>query len=101
MVLPPHHEGMSNVLLEAASSGRALITSDIPGCREAVCDGRTGSSARPATPRRFIMPCGFAELPPHPGGRRWAGPVGYIWEACFDRADVVRRVLAAMQEEGL
>ena len=33
---------MSNVLLEAASSGRALITSDIPGCREAVTDGETG-----------------------------------------------------------
>ena len=31
VVLPSYHEGMSNVLLEAASSGRALITSDIPG----------------------------------------------------------------------
>lgn len=36
IVLPSYHEGMSNVLLEAAAVGRPLITSDIPGCREAV-----------------------------------------------------------------
>ena len=33
---------MSNVLLEAAASGRPLITSDIPGCREAVENGVSG-----------------------------------------------------------
>ena len=42
IVLPSYHEGMSNVLLEAAATGRPLITSDIPGCREAVEDGSTG-----------------------------------------------------------
>lgn len=42
VVLPSYHEGMSNVLLEAAASGRPLITSDIPGCREAVEDGISG-----------------------------------------------------------
>lgn len=42
VVLPSYHEGMSNVLLEAAATGRPLITSDIPGCREAVEDGKTG-----------------------------------------------------------
>ena len=42
IVLPSYHEGMSNVLLEAAASGRPLITSDIPGCREAVEDGVSG-----------------------------------------------------------
>lgn len=42
VVLPSYHEGMSNVLLEAAASGRPLITSSIPGCREAVEDGVTG-----------------------------------------------------------
>lgn len=35
-------EGMSNVLLESASSGRFLITTDNPGCQETVEDGRTG-----------------------------------------------------------
>ena len=42
VVMPSYHEGMSNVLLEAAAIGRPVITSDIPGCREAVEDGRTG-----------------------------------------------------------
>ena len=42
VVLPSYHEGMSNVLLEAAASGRPLITSDISGCREAVEDGVSG-----------------------------------------------------------
>ncbi len=35
-------EGMSNVLLENASSGRVLITTDNPGCRETVVDGESG-----------------------------------------------------------
>lgn len=35
-------EGMSNVLLESASSGRFLITTDNPGCRETVYDNKTG-----------------------------------------------------------
>lgn len=42
IVLPSYHEGMSNVLLEAASSGRPLITSNVPGCREAVENGVSG-----------------------------------------------------------
>lgn len=42
VVLPSYHEGMSNVLLEAAATGRALICSDIPGCREAVEEGISG-----------------------------------------------------------
>ena len=35
-------EGMSNVLLENASSGRLIITTDNPGCRETVNDGVSG-----------------------------------------------------------
>ena len=42
IILPSYHEGMSNVLLEAAATGRPLITSDIPGCREAVDPQTTG-----------------------------------------------------------
>lgn len=46
IVLPSYHEGMSNVLLEGAATGRALIASDIPGCREAVEDGISGYLCR-------------------------------------------------------
>ena len=42
VVMPSYHEGMSNVLLEAAAMGRPVITTDIPGCREAVDDGISG-----------------------------------------------------------
>ena len=35
-------EGMSNVLLESASSGRFLITTNNPGCQETLEDGKTG-----------------------------------------------------------
>lgn len=37
-VLPSYHEGMANTNLECASSGRPIITSNIPGCKEAVVD---------------------------------------------------------------
>lgn len=42
LVLPSYHEGLSNVCLEAASCGRAVIASDISGCRETLTDGKTG-----------------------------------------------------------
>lgn len=42
VILPSYHEGMSNVLLEAAATGRPIITSNIPGCREAVENGQSG-----------------------------------------------------------
>lgn len=35
-------EGMSNVVLESAAAGRPVITTNRPGCREAVEDGITG-----------------------------------------------------------
>ena len=46
VVLPSYHEGLSNVLLEAAALGRPLITSDIHGCKEAVDNGQSGLLCR-------------------------------------------------------
>lgn len=37
-ILPSYHEGMANTLLECASMGRPLITSNIHGCKEAIHD---------------------------------------------------------------
>lgn len=42
VVLPSYHEGMANALLEASSSGRPVLASCIPGCREAFDDKVTG-----------------------------------------------------------
>ncbi|WP_029231909.1 glycosyltransferase family 4 protein [Butyrivibrio sp. VCB2006] len=36
IVHPSYHEGMSNVLMEAAATGRPVICSDISGCKEIV-----------------------------------------------------------------
>ena len=46
VVLPSYHEGLSNVLLEAAAVGRPLITSDIHGCKEVVDPGVSGFLCR-------------------------------------------------------
>lgn len=46
-VLPSWHEGMANTNLESAASGRPVITTDIPGCREAVLNGKTGLLCEP------------------------------------------------------
>lgn len=41
-VLPSYHEGMPRSVLEAMATGRAVITTDVPGCRETVTDGVNG-----------------------------------------------------------
>lgn len=46
-VLPSWHEGMANTNLECAASGRPVITSDIPGCKEAVIEGISGLLCEP------------------------------------------------------
>lgn len=43
VVLPSlYREGMPKSLLEAAAAGRAIVTTDVPGCRDAVEAGVTG-----------------------------------------------------------
>ena len=41
-VLPSYGEGMPRSVLEAMAMGRAVLTTDVPGCRETVEDGRNG-----------------------------------------------------------
>lgn len=41
-VLPSYHEGTPKTVLEAMSCGRAVITTDAPGCRETVKNGFNG-----------------------------------------------------------
>ncbi|MFA6121773.1 MAG: glycosyltransferase family 4 protein [Sideroxydans sp.] len=36
VVLPSYREGLPKVLLEAAAAGRPVITTDVPGCRDAI-----------------------------------------------------------------
>ncbi|MCL2523729.1 MAG: glycosyltransferase family 4 protein [Betaproteobacteria bacterium] len=41
-VLPSYREGTPRTVLEAMAMGRAIITTDAPGCRETVVDGGNG-----------------------------------------------------------
>ncbi|WP_278348323.1 glycosyltransferase family 4 protein [Stutzerimonas kunmingensis] len=41
-VLPSYREGFPRSTQEAMSIGRAVITTDVPGCRETVVDGKNG-----------------------------------------------------------
>ena len=49
-----YHEGMSNVLLEAASTGRPVIATDVPGCIETYEPGVTGLSFKPKDTQSLI-----------------------------------------------
>ena len=46
-VLPSYREGVPRSTQEAMAIGRAIITTDVPGCRETVVDGVNG----------FLVPC--------------------------------------------
>jgi lipopolysaccharide/colanic/teichoic acid biosynthesis glycosyltransferase len=40
--LPSYREGVPKVLIEAAAAGRAIVATDVPGCREIVRHGQNG-----------------------------------------------------------
>lgn len=43
VALPSYYgEGLPKVLMEAAACGRAVVTTDMPGCRDAVLPGQSG-----------------------------------------------------------
>lgn len=42
IVLPSYREGLPKVLLEAAAIGRPIITTNVPGCRDAIVENETG-----------------------------------------------------------
>lgn len=41
-VLPSYREGLPKSLIEAAAAGRPVVTTDVPGCRDAIIAGQTG-----------------------------------------------------------
>ena len=40
--LPSYREGFPKSLMEAAAAGRAIVTTDVPGCRDAIIPNKTG-----------------------------------------------------------
>ena len=47
LVLPTYREGLPRVLLEAGLARRAVVATDVPGCREVVVDGESGVLCAP------------------------------------------------------
>ena len=93
-VLPSYHEGTPRTVLEAMAMGRAIITTDAPGCRETVMEGDNGLlipvrsvPALVEAMERFIAEPGLAERM----GRRSR----QVAEAKYD----VRKVNAVMLRE--
>lgn len=97
VVLPSYHEGMSNVLLEAASSGRPIITSNIHGCKEAVIEGESGllCEVQNADSLYECMKL-FCKLPREK--HEQMGKIGrkHMIE-CFDKKDIVKRTLERLE----
>jgi glycosyltransferase involved in cell wall biosynthesis len=42
VALPSYREGFPKTIIDASAAGRASVTSDVPGCRDAIVDGVTG-----------------------------------------------------------
>lgn len=95
-VLPSWHEGMANTNLECAAMGRALITTDIPGCREAVIEGKTGLLCRPKdTDSLYEQLRRFLALSPEE--REAMGKAGRAhMEAVFDKKKVVEETIRGL-----
>ena len=53
IVLPSYREGLPKVLIEAASCGRPVITTDVPGCRDAIIEGKTGFLVPPKDSKKL------------------------------------------------
>ena len=58
VVNPSYHEGMSNVLMEAAATGRPVIASNISGCQEIFEEGETGFGFAPRNAKALVLALG-------------------------------------------
>jgi glycosyltransferase involved in cell wall biosynthesis len=73
--LPSYREGMPKVLIEASSCGLPCISTDVPGCRDAVVDGETGLLV-PARDRGVEIARAVRRLLEDPSLRRRMGEKG-------------------------
>lgn len=99
IVLPSwYREGTPRVLLEAAATGRPVITTDMPGCRDAVVEGISGLLCKPqnldslvAEMQRFLKMSWPERAALGLAGRARA-------EAAFDEQIVIRAYLDVLAE---
>lgn len=98
VVLPSYREGLPKGLIEAAACGRAVVTTDVPGCRDAIDPGRTGLLVKVRDARALAD--GIRELLDDPARLRSMGETGRHWaERMFDVREVVASHLALYRGE--
>ena len=92
-----YHEGMSNVLLEAASCGRPIIATNIPGCKEAFDDHLSGIGFEPRSCTEIVNAINrFLAIPYEQ--RIEMGKIGRKkMETEFDRNIVVNKYLNCIE----
>jgi len=92
IVLPSYREGLPRVLVEAAACGRAVVTTDVPGCRDAVEPDVTGLLVPPKDPQSLAR--AVRTLVDDPIRRAAMGRAGRAFaERSFDIRDIVDRHL--------
>lgn len=97
IVLPSYREGLPRVLLEASAMARPVITTDAPGCRSVIEDGRTGLLCAPrSSPSLARAMMAFLSMSPQDRlsmGRRAREKA----ESEFSQDNVVDAYLEALQ----
>jgi glycosyltransferase involved in cell wall biosynthesis len=74
--LPSYREGMPKALLEAAAAGCAVVTTDVPGCREAILQGVTGDLVPVADSNALVL--ALLSLIQDPARRHAYGEMGQL-----------------------
>lgn len=102
VVLPSYREGLPKVLIEAAACGRAVVTTDVPGCRDAIEANQTGLLVPVRNSHKLAQ--AIKELVAHPDLRKNMGIAGrQLAEQEFDVRSVVDKHLhiyeGLLQEE--
>lgn len=94
-VLPSHREGMPMAALEAMAMGRAVVTCDVAGCREAVVDGESGILVPPRAPAALAV--AMEQFLEDPGlAARMGRAARARAEREFDSVKVNARMMAAL-----
>lgn len=97
-ILPSYHEGLSNVLLESAATGRPVLASKIPGCLETFEDGMTGIGFLPRNTQALIDAVEIFLRIPYEKKKEMGKKAREKVEKEFDRKLVVQAYLGAIRK---
>ena len=102
VVLPSYYgEGLSRALLEAAAMARPVVTTDLPGCREAVVDGVTGYLCLPRDVASLIAAIKRVAALSPTEWRQMGDTARARIETSFSERRVVDRYFQALERAGV